>query len=63
MSMAIDWTELFNKYKGEWVALKEDEKTVITHGKTASEVWDKARKTVKKPILMQVPTDLVAYVG
>lgn len=61
--MAIDWIDLFEKYKGEWVALKDDEKTVIAHGKDAKKVWNDARKTVPKPILMQVPTDVLAYVG
>ncbi|OVE79314.1 hypothetical protein BVY00_00600 [bacterium G20] len=61
--MAIDWTDLFKKYKGEWVALKDDEKTVIAHGKDVKKVWNDARKTVPKPILMQVPTDVLAYVG
>ena len=27
--MAIDWTKIYQKYKGKWVALKSDEKTVI----------------------------------
>lgn len=63
MTMAIDWTELFENYKGEWVALQDDEKTVIAHGKDAKKVWDEARKKVTKPILMQVPTDVLAYVG
>ena len=63
MDMAIDWTKLFKQYKGQWVALKDDEKTVIAHGNNAKEVWDKARRVAPKPILMQVPTDLVAYVG
>jgi len=58
--MAIDWTELFNDYKGEWVALKDDEKTVIAHGTSAIEVWNKARKTAPKPILMQVPDRVIA---
>jgi len=61
--MAIDWTQLFDKYKGQWVALKDDEKTVIASGKSAKEVWDKARQKVPKPILMQVPEEVLAYVG
>ena len=61
--MAIDWTDLFTRYKGQWVALEDDETTVIAHGKDARKVWDEARKTVAKPILMQVPTDLMPYVG
>ncbi len=63
IDMTTDWTDLFNKYKGEWVALKDDERTVIAHGKDAKEVWNEAQKTVAKPILMQVPIDVLAYVG
>ncbi len=61
--MAIDWTQLFEEHKGRWVALAEDERTVIASGKTAKEVWQKARRETSKPIMMQVPTDLTAYVG
>lgn len=61
--MATDWTKLFENYKGQWVALEDDEKTVIAHGKNAQEVWDEARKKISKPILMQVPDEVLAYVG
>jgi hypothetical protein len=62
--MAIDWTKIFNKYKGLWVALKDDEKTVISSGKTAKEAWDKAKKTgYEKPILTKMPTKIIPYVG
>lgn len=62
--MAIDWTKIFQKYKGLWVALKDDEKTVISSGKTAKEAWGKAKKTgFEKPILFKVPTKIIPYVG
>lgn len=62
--MAIDWTRIYKKYKGLWVALKSDEKTVIASGKTAKEVWDKAhKKGFNKPILTRMPAKLVSYVG
>jgi len=62
--MAIDWTKIYKKYKGLWVALEDDEKTVISSGKTAKEAWDKAiKKGYKKPILTHMPDKLVAYVG
>jgi hypothetical protein len=63
MNMAIDWTDLFYAYKGEWVALRDDEKTVVAHGLDAHDVWEQARTMVTKPILVQVPTEVVAYVG
>ena len=32
--MAIDWTQIYKKYKGLWVALKNDQKTVIAADET-----------------------------
>lgn len=62
--MAIDWTKIYQKYKGLWVALQDDEQTVIASGKTAKEVWDKAQnKGYKKPILTRMPDELVTYIG
>lgn len=62
--MAIDWTRIYKKYKGLWVALKRDEKTVIASGKTAKQVWDVAQKKgFSKPILTRMPNKLIPYVG
>ncbi len=62
--MSIDWTNIYKKYKGLWVALKSDEKTVLASGKTAKSVWDKARKLgYNKPILTKLPAELTSYVG
>lgn len=62
--MAIDWTKIYEKYKGLWVALKDDEQTVVGSGKTAKEAWESAqRKGYKKPILTRMPDRLVTYVG
>lgn len=62
--MAIDWTKIYKKYKGFWVALKNDEKTVISHGKTAKEALLKAQqKGAKTPILTRMPTKLTPYIG
>ncbi|OGM30141.1 hypothetical protein A2630_02900 [Candidatus Woesebacteria bacterium RIFCSPHIGHO2_01_FULL_44_10] len=60
----INWTELSKKYKGLWVALKSDEKTVVASGKNAVKVYDEARKKgVKIPILYKVPTVSGIFVG
>jgi len=60
----INWTQIYKKYKGLWVAMKVDEKTVIAIGRTAKEAWDKAQKKgYKKPILTKMPKKLIAYVG
>ncbi len=61
---AIDWSNIYKKYKGLWVALANDETTVLASGKTAKEAWDKARKSgYEKPILTKMPSELVTYVG
>lgn len=62
--MAIDWTTIYEKYKGLWVALLDDEVTVVGSGKTAKEAWEDAQKKgYKKPILTRMPEKLVTYVG
>lgn len=61
---AIDWSGIYKKYKGKWVALAQDEQTVLASGKTAKEAWDKARKNgYEKPILTKMPLELITYVG
>lgn len=62
--MAIDWTKIYKKYKGLWVALLDDEKTVVASGKTAKEAWEKSQERgYKKPIMFRVPADIIPYVG
>lgn len=61
---AIDWTQIYKRYKGLWVALAQDEQTVLASGKTAKEAWDKAhKKGFKKPILTHMPEKLIPFVG
>lgn len=62
--MVINWTGIYKKYKGLWVALKSDEKTVVASGKSAKEAWDNARKKgFLKPILTHMPKKLTPHVG
>ena len=62
--MAISWMGIYKKYKGLWVALEDDEVTVIASGKTAKEVLQKARmKGREEPILFRVPTEIIPYIG
>ncbi len=62
--MAIDWTKIYKKYKGLWVALAADERTVLGTGNTASEALQKAKKKSKEtPFLTRMPEKLVSYVG
>ena len=53
-----------NKYKGLWVALADDESTVLASGVSASEAFEQAKKAGHKdPILTHLPHELTAYVG
>lgn len=62
--MAKDWTNLYKKYKGQWVALADDEVTVIAAGSSAKEALKKAeQKGVAEPILFRVPIEIVPYIG
>lgn len=61
---AIDWTEIYKRYKGMWVALKDDEQTVISSGKTLRETAQKAKtKGFVKPIFMRVPQKVGYFAG
>lgn len=61
---AINWSSIYKKYKGLWVALKDDEKTVLAYAKTAKEALNKARsRGYKKPILTKMPQKLINYIG
>ncbi len=62
--MAINWVNIYKKYRGKWIALTSDEKTVAASGNTAKIAFDKAnQKGLKKPILSFVPTKLIPKIG
>lgn len=62
--MVVDWTKFIKQYKGLWLALKDDEKTVIASGKTAKKAYDLSQKKGHKdPILTRIPSSLVTHVG
>ena len=62
---AIDWTPIQKKYPGRWVALANDEITVLGVGKTVQAAIDAARKRAphRKPILTWMPEKILPYVG
>lgn len=63
--MAVkNWIALFENYKGQWVALKDDETTVISSGSKLSEVLRKAvDKGFDKPIITKIPKKDITYIG
>lgn len=61
---AIDWTAMYRRYKGKWVALKSDQKTVVGSGNTLKAAKNRAeKKGYKMPILMRVPRKMMHFVG
>lgn len=63
-TMSIDWSKIYAKYKGLWVALKDDYTTVIASGKTAKEALRLAeKKGASNPFLTRVPKKLVPFAG
>jgi Family of unknown function (DUF5678) len=61
---AKDWTKIYQdpKYKGRWVALKDDEETIAASGKTAREAIEQAKQLGHpNAILMFVPVKPEVY--
>jgi len=62
--MVKDWTKIQKEYKGLWVALAADEKTVMGSGKTLKSALEEAgRKGCEKPILTRMPMEIGTFVG
>ena len=58
--MRKDWSKLYKKYRGMWVALASDEMTVLGVGKTVKEAQINALKKSKEiPIFTRMPESLV----
>ena len=62
--MSNDWSKIYKKYKGLWVAMLDDEQTVVGSGKTLKEALLKAKeKGYSDPIMNRMPDNLSPYVG
>jgi hypothetical protein len=59
--MAKDWTHLFERYRGQWVALADDETTVLAAAATAKAAHAAALKRSETPLLYRVPDTLEAF--
>jgi hypothetical protein len=60
----IDWSSIYKKYKGKWVALAEDEKTVLSFGTSAKVIIKKSHDAgYKNPIITKMPQKLITCVG
>ncbi len=61
---AKDWTKIYKKYKGLWVALADDEMTVLGSGKKLIDALAGAyKKGNNDPIMMRVPDIFSSYTG
>jgi hypothetical protein len=59
-----DWSPLFANYRGQWVALADDEVTVLAVAPTAKgALAASASKGAPMPILYRVPDTLDTFVG
>jgi len=61
---SINRTEQAKKYKGKWVALKADRKTVVASGTTAKSAQRAAeKKGCTKPVITRFPKTPRRFVG
>lgn len=61
---AIDWSKIYKKYKGLWVALAADEVTVVGSGRTLKEAMRQAHERgYADPIMTRMPNRLIPFVG
>ncbi|MFJ6901778.1 DUF5678 domain-containing protein [Streptomyces hokutonensis] len=61
---ARDWSGLFRDHKGQWVALRQDQKTVIAAAPTLAQAMSEAeRMGFADPIMTKVPKRLELLVG
>ncbi|MEK7073108.1 MAG: DUF5678 domain-containing protein [Patescibacteria group bacterium] len=62
--MTIDWTPIMHNYRGKWVAIADDEVTVLCSADTAMDVIRLAHeKGIEHPMLFKVPVKDVTFVG
>jgi hypothetical protein len=61
---AKDWSKIYQQYKGLWVALKDDEETVIAAAPTLKEARQKASEAGHPhPIFTRMPEELTYFAG
>ncbi len=62
--MSIDWSKMYKKYAGKWVALADDEVTVIASDKKLARALElSAKKGNSNPLVHRVPDEVVTFVG
>ncbi len=62
--MKSDWTKIYKKYRGLWVALLDDGVTVVGHGKSLKDARHSAEKDGHaETYVMFVPKEAFTFVG
>jgi len=60
----IDWTKLYEKYKGLWVALDADNETVVGKGATVEQALEEAKsKGFAEAAITYIPQEVIAFAG
>ena len=60
----INWTKIYEKYKGLWVALSEDDETVVGSGVSPKEALDQAhRNGFSNAAITFVPEEMITFAG
>ena len=59
-----DWTPIYQKYPGQWVAIDaEDEVTVVAADVDAHKAYAESKRLGKRAILHKVPEEVMDFVG
>ncbi len=62
--MTKDFTPIYKKYKGKWVAMSDGFNKVVASGASAKLVYKKAKDLgYEVPNIFKVPSNLNAYIG
>lgn len=60
----MNFTKIYNKYKGLWITLDKSLKTVISAESSAKKAYESAlKKGYQKPVLFKVPAQNLPYIG
>jgi hypothetical protein len=63
MTGSINWRHLMENYRGKWVALAEDEITVLASGATAREAHEAVAQNPGQHFLYRVPETFDLFTG
>jgi hypothetical protein len=60
----LDWSNVYDKHRGKWVAFKDDHKTVVGSGSSLESAKQAAaREGCDDPIMMRMPRTLRHFIG